>query len=54
MDVGDVIKTGLDNGEQVECVALLVESQKPFSEILFKSLEIVAFYFQWEGIKVTA
>ncbi len=25
MDVGDVIKTGLDNGEHVECVALLVK-----------------------------
>jgi len=23
MDVGDVIKTGLDNNEQVECVALM-------------------------------
>jgi hypothetical protein len=25
MDVGDVIKTGLDNDEQVECVSLLVK-----------------------------
>ncbi len=24
MDVGDVIKTGLDNNEQVECVGLIV------------------------------
>lgn len=25
MDVGDVIKTGLDNDEQVECVALMTK-----------------------------
>ena len=27
MDVGDVIKTGLDNNEQVECIALLVRDE---------------------------
>lgn len=28
MDVGDVIKTGLDNGEHVECVVLLTKAHK--------------------------
>ena len=27
MDVGDVIKTGLDNGEQVEAVVLMTREQ---------------------------
>ena len=28
MDVGDVIKTGLDNDEQVECITLIEKGEK--------------------------